>query len=100
MKTTITLLAALLVASLSPVHAVEPASGKEKQIEARRAEYLNWIVEHFGKLESTMDPQDGRRWALNHARLVLNRDVATANGYFESFMPVGRDIGTLLGKAH
>ena len=86
----ITSLTALLLATLSAGHADE-SSDREKQIEARRAEYLNWIVEHFGKLEPTMDPRDGRRWALNHARLVLDRDVAKANGYFESFTPVGRD---------
>ena len=54
-------------------------------------QYLHWIVENFGNLEPTMDLRDGRRWALNHARLVLNRDVAKANGYFESFTPPGGD---------
>ena len=87
MKPTLTLLTALLLCPLSAVR----ASAQETQIETRRAEYLEWIVENFGKLEPTMDPRDGRRWALNHARLVLNRDVAKANEYFESFTPVGRD---------
>jgi len=87
MKPTLTLLTALLLLALSAVH----ASAQETQIETRRAEYLNWIVENFGKLESTMDPRDGRRWALNHARLVLNRDTVKANSYFESFMPPPRD---------
>ena len=32
-----------------------------------------------------MEVADGRRWALNHARLVLNRDLGKANPYFESF---------------
>ena len=85
------LITPLLLALLSAVHADEPSSDWEKQIETRRAEYLQWIVENFGKLEPTMDPQDGRRWALNHARLVLNRDVDEANGYFESFGPLPRD---------
>jgi len=86
----IPLLATLLLAALSAAHAAE-SSDPGEQIETRRAEYLDWIVESFGKLEPAMDPPDGRRWALNHARLVLNRDVAKANGYFESFTPVGRD---------
>ena len=86
MKPTCTLLTALLLATFSAVHA-DDASDQKRQIEARRAEYLNWIVENFGKLEPTMDVLDGRRWALNHARLVLNRDIAKANSYFESFMP-------------
>ena len=87
----LSLLTALLLATLSAVHADEPSSDWEKQIEARRAEYLHWIVENFGKLEPTMDVRDGRRWALNHARLVLRRDVDKANGYFESFAPPGGD---------
>lgn len=86
----IPLLTALLLATLSAVRAAEP-SDKDKQIEARRGEYLNWIIENLGKLEPEMDPRDGRRWALNHARLVLNRDIAKANSYFESFMPPPRD---------
>ena len=90
MKPTLTLLTTLLLATLGSVHAAEPASEQEKQIESHHTEYLEWIVENIGKLEPTMDPRDGRRWALNHARLVLNRDVAKANGYFESFAPVGR----------
>lgn len=90
MKPTCTLLTALLLATFSAVHA-DDASNHRRQIEARRAEYLNWIVENFGKLEPTMDVRDGRRWALNHGRLVLNRDIAKANGYFESFMPPPRD---------
>ena len=80
----------LLHSSIGDVRAAE-SSDSEKQIETRRTEYLEWIVENFGKLEPTMDQRDGRRWALNHARLVLNRDVAKANGYFESFMPPPRD---------
>lgn len=65
----------------------EPSS--DQQLAERRAEYLAWIVEHFGKLD--MDPRDGRRWALNHARLALNRNVVEANEYFASFAPPGKD---------
>jgi hypothetical protein len=32
-----------------------------------------------------MSPLDGRRWALNHARLLLRRELEPANRYFESF---------------
>jgi len=38
-----------------------------------------------------MDARDGRRWALNHARLVLGHDVSKANEYYESFTPPGGD---------
>ena len=91
MKHPLILLTALLLATFSAVHADESASDSEKSIGSRRSEYLEWIVENFGKLEPTMDVRDGRRWALNHARLVLNRDIAKANSYFESFMPPPRD---------
>lgn len=90
MKPACTLLTALLLATFSAVHA-DDYSDQKRQIEARRSEYLEWIAENFGRLEPEMGPRDGRRWALNHARLVLNRDVPKANGYFESFTPAGRD---------
>ena len=91
MKHPLILLAAnVLLATFGAALAAE-SSDSEKPIETRRAEYLEWIVEHFGRLEPLMDPSDGRRWALNHGRLVLNHDVAKANEYFESFTPVGRD---------
>ena len=57
----------------------------EMQLSRRRAEYIAWVAEAFAGLEPEMAPTDGRRWSLNHARLVLNRDLAQANRYFESF---------------
>ena len=56
----------------------------EREISARRTEYLDWIVERFGKLEPDMKPLDGRAWSLNQARLFLNRDTDKANRYFET----------------
>ena len=95
MKNTLILLTSLLLAPLAALHADDAPTAAsadwDQEISTRRTEYLNWIVEHFGNLEPTMDPRDGRRWAFNHARLVLNRDVAKANGYFESFTPPPRD---------
>ena len=44
----LSLLTALLLALFSAVHADEPSSDWEKQIESRRTEYLGWIVENFG----------------------------------------------------
>ena len=76
------------------MHADEPSSDWERQIETRRAEYLEWIVENFGKLEPTMDPRDGRRWALNHARLVLNRDIDKANRLFRVVRAAGQGQST------
>ncbi|NSW56274.1 MAG: hypothetical protein HPY44_09680 [Armatimonadetes bacterium] len=55
------------------------------EIAQRRAEYVDWIVEHFSALEPHMHPADGRRWALNHARLLRGHDLDDANRYFESF---------------
>ena len=87
----LTALLTTFVALSSEGRAVEPASEQAKPIETRRADYLEWIVENFCNLEPTMDPCDGRRWALNHARLILNRDIAKANGYFESFTAPPKD---------
>lgn len=97
MKLTPRILSTLLLATFSAGLAAE-SSDREKQVEKRRAQYLHWIVENFGKLEPTMDVRDGRRWALNHARLVLDRDVEKANGYFESFGPPPRDRDIYLIK--
>ncbi|MBC8869774.1 MAG: hypothetical protein H8E44_10170 [Planctomycetes bacterium] len=66
-------------------------SHAEQQLAARRSEYVQWIADTFGELEPTMDPRDGRRWALNHARLMLSHDVDKANGFFESFGPLPGD---------
>ena len=56
----------------------------EGEIGGRRAEYLKWIIDEFGKLESGMKPLDGRAWSLNQARLFLNRDVDKASRYFQT----------------
>ena len=56
----------------------------ERALEMRRREYLEWVIQRFGELEPTMHPRDARRWALNHARLALNRDLEKTNRYFES----------------
>jgi hypothetical protein len=56
----------------------------EREISARRTEYLDWIVERFGTLEPGMKPLDGRAWSLNQARLFLNRETDKANRYFEN----------------
>ena len=49
MKPTCTLLTALLLATFSAVHA-DDASDQKRQIEARCAKYLEWIIENFGEL--------------------------------------------------
>jgi len=58
------------------------ASDWGQEIETRRSEYLEWVVEHFGKIELDMKPLDGRAWSLNQARLFLNRDTDRASRYF------------------
>ncbi len=53
-------------------------------LQARRRQYLDWIIEHFGPAEDGMKPLDGRLWPLNHARLVLGKDLDRANRYFSA----------------
>lgn len=61
------------------------AAAYQAALARRRAEYLDWILDHFGALEPSMAPTDGRLWALSHARLLLGRDVDRANRYLQSF---------------
>ena len=68
------------------------------EIKARRTDYLNWIVDVFGAQEASWEPQDGRRWALNHARLRLSKDTTKANQFFESFPASKKDIDIYLIK--
>jgi hypothetical protein len=56
------------------------------QLAARRSTYVAWTVESFGRLEPEMAPSDGRLWALNHARLLLSRDLDQANRYLASLV--------------
>ncbi len=67
------------------------ASSYEKAITERRAAYVKWIFDNFGALEPAMEIADGRQWALQHARLVLGRDIEQANQYFASFPPPPKD---------
>ncbi|MCE5237390.1 hypothetical protein LLH23_02745 [bacterium] len=53
---------------------------------ARREAYVDWILEHFGALEPRMAATDGRRWALNHVRLVRGQQTDEANEYFASLV--------------
>ncbi len=85
-----TTIAAVLIVARGPAVA-EDASVYQQQLADRRNEYITWVADNFGRLEPTMDPRDGRRWALNHARLVLGREVDEANRYFESFAPPSGD---------
>ncbi|MBN2311590.1 MAG: hypothetical protein JXR94_21610 [Candidatus Hydrogenedentes bacterium] len=75
----------------SSICTADDEAGYAQGLAERRAEYVRWIADTFGGLEPDMDPQDGRRWALNHARLVLSRDLDAANGYFESTGPLPAD---------
>jgi len=68
----------------APEEAGSPGSAYAIQLRQRRAEYLAWIFESFGRLEPEMAPTDGRLWALNHARLVLGKDLEEAGRYFAS----------------
>lgn len=68
----------------------------ENEIQTRRAEYINWIGDTFGEMEPTMAPNDGRRWALNHVRLLLKKDIDKANHYFESFDAPPKDADIYL----
>ena len=74
-----------------PVCSADDDAPYQQQLAERRGAYVRWLADTFGELEPTMDPRDGRRWALNHARLMLNRDLDEANHHFESFGPLTRD---------
>lgn len=78
-------LVTLLIAMQLPsaLYAAETGTW-DKEIAARRAGYLGWVIEHFGILEPDMKPLDGRAWSLNQARLFLNRDSPKASRYFET----------------
>ena len=75
-------LAVLLVTHCGSSSGSEPL--RQAEIEVRRGEYLEWIINAFGKLERNMKPLDGRNWSLNQARLFLNRDTDKASRYFET----------------
>jgi hypothetical protein len=83
--------AAVLIGLLPTAVLGDDEVAAEQQLAERRGQYVQWIADTFGELEPTMDPRDGRRWALNHARLVLNRDVEKASRFFESFGPLPGD---------
>ena len=83
--------AIVLIGSLSATVSAGDDVAFEHELAERRSEYVRWIADTFGKLESSMDPRDGRRWALNQARLVLDRDLDEANRFFESFGPLPGD---------
>ncbi len=83
--------AVALIASLTATALADDDTHADQQLAERRSEYVQWIADTFGELEPSMDPRDGRRWALNQARLVLKRDVDKANRYFESFGPLPGD---------
>ncbi|MDP6557846.1 MAG: hypothetical protein QGG71_24475 [Pirellulaceae bacterium] len=87
----VTLIWLAIWVSAASVCSADDDAEYQQQLAERRVEYLSWIAETFGKLEPTMDPRDERRWALNHARLTLNRDVDKANRHFESCGPMRRD---------
>ena len=61
------------------------AASYEAELSQRRVAYVQWVIDHFGAMESEMAATDGRRWALSHARLALNSDLDKANRYLESF---------------
>ncbi|MCA9090746.1 MAG: hypothetical protein KDA90_19155 [Planctomycetaceae bacterium] len=75
----------LLLVAPAEIEAQEVGQGAmwEQEIELRRGEYLKWIVEHFGEIEPTMKPLDGRAWSLNQTRLFLNMETDKASRYFE-----------------
>ncbi len=81
----------LLLGLLATTVSAGDDAAYQRQLAERRSEYVQWVADTFGQLEPTMDPRDGRRWALNHARLVLNRDLDEANRFFASFGPLPRD---------
>ena len=86
MHTTPTLMTAVAAMTLPSAAGAVPGSAYEAELAARRAAYVAWIADTFGALEPSMHAKDGRRWGLNHARLLLNRELDEANRYFASFV--------------
>ncbi|MCA9111335.1 MAG: hypothetical protein KDA52_15385 [Planctomycetaceae bacterium] len=74
----------LLVLCIAVLASSGVAAADQSPLEARRGEYLEWIVDNFGRLEPSMRPLDGRAWSLNQARLSLDVDTDQASEYFES----------------
>lgn len=74
----------LIALQLIPAARAADSVAWEQEIAVRRAEYLGWVLERFGKIEPAMKPLDGRAWSLNQARLFLNRDTDKASRYFET----------------
>lgn len=66
-------------------HPREAAEESTAPLAVRRREYVEWILQRFGEMEPEMAPGDGRRWALNHARLLWRRDLDAAGRYFAAF---------------
>jgi len=83
--------AALLLIMATTAVAADDETDYSRRLAQRRNTYLEWICDTFGGLEPAMNAKDGRRWALNHARLMLNRDLDEANRYFESMGPLPGD---------
>ena len=59
------------------------------ELAQRRAEYLDWLLATFRALEPQMAPTDGRRWSLNHARLVRGEELEPASRYLASIALTG-----------
>ncbi len=72
----------------------------DAQLQTRRREYLEWIIDTFADLEPGMKPADGRLWSLNHARLCLDRGTDEAGRYLAQVaLPRDRDfMGIRLAK--
>ena len=90
--------AALPSVMTTSVAAAEDGAQYARELAQRRSQCQQWIYETFGGLEPAMDPRDGRRWALNHARLRVNKDLEQANegsthGAQTLHRPFGRNGG-------
>jgi len=71
-------------------------SNYDQDVAERRAQYLTELYDNFSAMD--MVPEDGRRWALNHTRLMLNRDLEDANAFFANTGPVPADVSTRLRR--
>lgn len=47
------------------------ADQQRKQLAHRHDAYIRWVADTFGGFEPSMDPNDGRHWALNHDLMHL-----------------------------
>lgn len=85
-RTILAFTAIIVLVAICPADADDAYARK---LAERRTTYITELYDRFSAMD--MDPEDGRRWALNHARLALDREVEEANTFFANTGPIPHD---------